>query len=199
MKKTYFASLIILIFNLLFLNIGLAQTINKSSNIVNQLTIQLPDNFCQNYIDNHTTNFSIEITISGLTDNLLADFESKIRISSYVTNVRISSLNESQTRIVKIDLIPSTDFSSIKNIFISSNILNITEEGITYPIAEWTSYNSEQCNKIKLLNENIYSIELKFNIARQEASQNSLLWIEKNKNTLIKVKEAKSIYLESIK
>jgi hypothetical protein len=164
------------------------------------VTAILPNDFCQNYNSERQTPLKIELQISGINET--TSFINKSLQTEGVINLTLSN-SVSGLRTAKIELAPYVDFDFIKTLFIDNGIRFINNEGVIISIDDWKPFTNEQCSQLFILNRNINNIEGKMKYVLADPYQKSLAdsngWFVEANGYLVKAKEDKSKYLETIK
>jgi hypothetical protein len=163
-------------------------------------TVILSKSFCQYYNSVKTTSFTIDFQLSGLDNLAIENFKTKVSNTEGVINFAFIP-SHTGLKNIKVELYKQADFEFIKNLFKENDILFVNDEEINIPIDKWTPFNSDQCQQIFVLNQNISNVELKFNYVKEDPNRSQAdkdLYLEKNANTLTMVLQNKKDYLNSL-
>jgi len=167
-----------------------------------QVTAIFPKNFCQNYNSAKESTFKIDFQISGMTDQDVQKFIVQASKNDGVINFSLGSLQDG-LRIAKVEFAPQVDFDFIRTLLQENGVRFVNDEDIIISIYDWKSYTNEQCKSITQLNQQIINIETKINFTMQDPTQKSMAegngWFVQASDFLIKAKDAKKNYLETIK
>jgi len=167
------------------------------------VTLILPQNYFDYFINSQNTGSVINYKISGL-DNTQKDlFNQNLKSVAGFENSVISESTKNGIYSGKITLSANKNFNEIKTVFQQAGISYVMFEEEVFTIEKWSSFSQDNCKKLKQLNENINNLKAKRDWVlnnpseKVKAEQNG--WFEQSNIMLINAENTKKEFLKSIK
>jgi len=167
------------------------------------VTLILPQNYFDYFINSQNTGSVINYKISGL-DNIQKDlFNQNLKSVDGFENSVISESTKNGIYSGKITLSANKNFDDIKTVLQQAGISYVMFEEEVMAIEKWSSLSQDNCKKLKQLNENINNIIAKrewvLNNPTEKAKAEQNGWVEQSNIMLINAENAKKEFLKSIK